>query len=248
MQSFTVIPPAEIISFLQTNNISSSSDIQQNYLIAWNSLRSNIYQSVPSSIADWIIALNLATSNIRLPPMTFLDILDMSDIDLQILTNQLILPNLDKERLIRILRYSDALLDDMSMLENLPDDVLFEILVNLDCKSIVLMCRLSNKLDNFCQRNLDNLLHQNLNRITGLNTYDYDRQQLINLCQSSAYIKNISAGSFHSLILTNNGQIYAFGSNANGQLGLGDHSGKNKPTMIPTLNHMIQIATGHRHS
>ena len=90
MQSFTVIPPADIISFLQTNNISSSSDIQQNYLIAWNSLRSNTYQSVPSSIADWIIALNLATSNIRLPPMTFLDILDMSDIDLQILTNQLI--------------------------------------------------------------------------------------------------------------------------------------------------------------
>ena len=248
MQSFTVIPPDDIISFLQTNNISSSSDIQQNYLIAWNSLRSNTYQSVPSSIADWIIALNLATSNIRLPPMTFLDILAMSDVDLQILTNQLTLPNLDKERLIRILRYSNALLDDMSMLENLPDDVLFEILVNLDCKSIVLMCRLSNKLDNFCQRNLDNLLRQNLSRITGLNTYDYTRQQLINLCQSSSYIKNISAGYHYSLILTNTGQIYAFGRNEYGQLGLGDNIAKNAPTLIPTLNQIVQIAAGGDHS
>src|SRR5437868_15161596 len=127
MQSFTVIPSADIISFLQANNISSSSDIQQNYLIAWDRLRSNTYQSVPSSIADWIIALNLATSNIHLSPMTLLDILSMSDTDLQILANQLKLPTFDKERLIRILRYSNALVHDISMLENLPDDVLFEI-------------------------------------------------------------------------------------------------------------------------
>src|SRR5436853_1359651 len=81
MQSFTGIPSDDIISFLRANNISSSSDVHQNYLIAWNSLRSNIYQSVPSSISDWIIALNLATSNIHLPPITLLDILSMSDID-----------------------------------------------------------------------------------------------------------------------------------------------------------------------
>src|SRR5436853_624400 len=248
MQSFTVIPTNDIISFLQANNIYSSSDIHQNYLIAWDLLRSNTYQSVPSSIADWVIAINLATSNIHLPPMKFLDILSMSDIDLQILISQLTLPNLDKERLIRILRYSDALLDDMSMLENLPDDVLFEILVNLDCKSIVLMCRLSNKLDNFCQRNLDNLLRQNLNRITGLNTYDYNRQQLINLCQSSPYIKNISAKHGHSLILTNTGQIYAFGANESGELGLGDDIDRNIPTLITNLINMIQIAAGVTHS
>jgi len=168
MQSFTVIPSDDIMSFLQSNNISPSSNIQQNYLTAWNSLRSNIYQSVPSSISDWIIALNLATSNIHLPLMTLLDILSMSDIDLQILINQLGLPTLNKERFIRILRYSNALLDDMSILEALPDDILFEILVNLDCKSIALMCRLSNKLGNFCQRNLNNLLRQNLTKTTGL--------------------------------------------------------------------------------
>ena len=168
----------------------------------------------------------------------------MSDIDLQILTNQLGLSTLDKERFIRILRYSNALLDDISILENLPDDILFEILVNLDCKSIALMCKLSSNLSNFCRRNLDNLLRQNLTRTTGLNIYDYTRQQLINLCQSSAYIKNISAGSFHSLILTNNGQIYAFGSNHDGQLGLDDNNDRNTPIMIANLINIKQIVAG----
>src|SRR5205085_1130517 len=242
MQSFTAIPSDDIISFLRSNNISPSSNVQQNYLIAWDRLRSNTYQFTLSSIADWIIALNLATSNIRLPPMKLLDILSMSDADLLDLTTQLTLPTLDKERFIRILRYSNALLDDISILEALPDDILFEILVNLDCKSIALMCKLSSNLSNFCRRNLDNLLRQNLTRTTGLNIYDYTRQQLINLCQSSSYIKNISAGASHSLILTNTGQIYAFGSNDDGQLGLSDNNNKNIPTLILNLNHIIQIA------
>ena len=56
MQSLTAIPSDDIISFLQANNIPSSSNISQNYLTAWDLLRSNAYQSAPSSIADWIIA------------------------------------------------------------------------------------------------------------------------------------------------------------------------------------------------
>src|SRR5436853_94237 len=248
MQSFTAIPSDDIIAFLQSNNISPSSDVQQNYLTAWDRLRSDDYRSTPSSIADWIIAINLATSNIHLPPMKFLDILAMSDIDLQILTNQLTLPTLDKERFIRILRYSNALLDDMSMLENLPDDVLFEILVKLDCKSIPLVCKSSSNLSHFCQRNLNNLLRQNLTKTTGLNTYDYNKEQLINLCQSSSYIKNMSTGDLHSLILTNTGQIYVFGSNEYGQLGLSDNIDKNVPTLIPNLNQIVQIAAGFYHS
>src|SRR5436853_551799 len=248
MQSFTAIPSDDIIAFLQSNNISPSSDVQQNYLTAWDRLRSDDYRSTPSSIADWIIAINLATSNIHLPPMKFLDILAMSDIDLQILTNQLTLPTLDKERFIRILRYSNALLDDMSILENLPDDVLFEILVKLDCKSIPLVCKSSSNLSHFCQRNLNNLLRQNLTKTTGLNTYDYNKEQLINLCQSSSYIKNMSTGDLHSLILTNTGQIYVFGSNEYGQLGLSDNIDKNVPTLIPNLNQIVQIAAGFYHS
>src|SRR5437870_5653543 len=158
MQSITAIPSDDIVSFLQSNNIPLSSNVRQNYLTAWNLLRSNAYQSAPSSIADWIIASNLATSNIHLPSMKLLDILAMSDVNLTNLTTELTLPIIDKERFIHILRYSNALLDDISILENLPNDVIFTILTNLDCKSILLMCRLSSNLSNFCQRNLDNLL------------------------------------------------------------------------------------------
>ena len=67
MQSLTAIPPDDIKAFLQANNIPLSPNFHQNYLATWDLLRSNSYQSAPTSIVDWIIASNLATSNIHLP-------------------------------------------------------------------------------------------------------------------------------------------------------------------------------------
>ena len=245
MQSITVIPLDDIRSFLRANNIPVSSNVTTNYLATWQLLRSNDYQSAPSSIVDWIIAANLATSDIKLPPIRLMDILAMSDANLL----ELNLPTVDRERLIRIFRYSNALLEDISFLENLPDDAIFTILLNLDCKSIPVICQLSNKLSNFCQQNLDNVLRQKLTNITGMQTNNYNRQQLVNLCQSSIYFtKNISAGVFQSLILSKTGQVYAFGFNTLGQLGLGDHLLRNVPTLIPTLKSIIQVAAGELHS
>src|SRR5881275_2125429 len=106
----------------------------------------------------------------------------------------------------------------MSFFELVPDDILIVILLYLDY-----------------------ILRQKLNTITSLLTYDYSRQQLINLCQSSLYVKNISTGVNHSLILSNNGQIYTFGSNIFGQLGLGDYNDRCKPTLIESLTQIIQI-------
>src|SRR5436853_4086531 len=111
MLSITAIPANEIISFLNINNIQQSSDIKQNYLLAWDLLKSNNFVSASPSINDWIIAMNLATSNIKLSPITLLDVLSTSDANLKDLSNQLGLQSVDKERLIRILRYSNALLD-----------------------------------------------------------------------------------------------------------------------------------------
>jgi len=132
----------------------------------------------------------------------------------------------------------------MSFLENLPDDIIITILLNLDYKAILLMCQLSSNLSNFCQRNLDNVLRQSLSKITDLKTNDYNRQQLLILCQSSFQHKNISAGNDYSLILSNIGQIYAFGINDYGQLGLEDYTDENDPTSISNLNYVTQIASG----
>ena len=51
-----------------------------------------------------------------------------------------------------------------------------------------------------------------------------------------------------SLILLANGQVYAFGNNKYGKLGLNDEIHTNIPTLIYSLNNIVQIATGENHS
>jgi E3 ubiquitin-protein ligase HERC4 len=64
-------------------------------------------------------------------------------------------------------------------------------------------------------------------------------------------IVQISCGQFHSLALTNTGEIYAFGSNLHGQLGLGFESDKvAKPTLIKSLSGIpiAYLSCGGNHS
>jgi len=62
-----------------------------------------------------------------------LDILSMTDVNFRDLSKQLDLATINKDRFIRILRYSNSLLEDISFLENIPDDVIFAIFSTLDC-------------------------------------------------------------------------------------------------------------------
>ena len=157
------------------------------------------------------------------------------------------LQSVDKERLIRILRYSNALLDDIYFLENLPNDVIMTIMSNLDCQTILSLCKLSVKMSKFCERHLDNILRQRLTQSTGLQTNTYNRQQLVTLCKIPSIYQNISTGGAFSLFLKNS-QVYACGYNGSGQLGLGTPYYPNKPTLIPKLTDIIQVATGIHHS
>ncbi|MBO9609520.1 MAG: S-layer homology domain-containing protein, partial [Paenibacillaceae bacterium] len=60
----------------------------------------------------------------------------------------------------------------------------------------------------------------------------------------------IAAGGTNSLVLTESGAIYGFGSNTNGQLGQGDRIGRNTPTAIAALagKRAVAIAMGDDHS
>jgi alpha-tubulin suppressor-like RCC1 family protein len=58
----------------------------------------------------------------------------------------------------------------------------------------------------------------------------------------------VAAGSYHSLALTNTGQVYAWGYNSNGQLGLGNTTLQPTPTLIPGLADIVGIAAGDTHS
>ena len=62
-------------------------------------------------------------------------------------------------------------------------------------------------------------------------------------------VKALAAGSDHLLALTNDGRVYAWGFNANGQLGLGDNTDRFEPVEITSLGSGIAgIAAGGTHS
>ncbi len=62
-------------------------------------------------------------------------------------------------------------------------------------------------------------------------------------------IKAIAAnGSIHSLVLKNDGTVWTWGDNINGQMGDGTFIEKHVPTQVTSLNNITVIGTGERHS
>lgn len=65
-------------------------------------------------------------------------------------------------------------------------------------------------------------------------------------------ISQIAAGLHHSVLLTQNGDVYTFGSNQFGQLGTGDFKNRYTPTKINieyiTNDQIIQVAAGSNHT
>ena len=49
-------------------------------------------------------------------------------------------------------------------------------------------------------------------------------------------IKYLECGGYHTILITKNEKNYVFGSNSNGQLGLGDKKDRNKPTLLKLPN------------
>ena len=87
-------------------------------------------------------------------------------------------------------------------------------------------------------------LDDNLERLipTKIDSTHYGNKKII----------EISAGSLHSLILTEDGEVYAFGNNKKGQLGLNDTDERLVPTKIDSNYYgnkkITQISTGDSHS
>jgi hypothetical protein len=61
-------------------------------------------------------------------------------------------------------------------------------------------------------------------------------------------IIEIDAGYMHSLCLDDQGKVWGFGVNRNGQLGLGDDNWRVIPNLIPNLDDIVQISAGCEHS
>ena len=143
------IPLTDAKDFILSFNYKLPSNEEEIYNLVSNILSNNTINSAPTSVVDYIIAINL--SNNAIPKQSASQILMASEDSLIPLSQSLALAQVDKERIIRILGYMNLLNNDISLLDNLPDDTLANILENLDCKSTFLICKLSNRLSNFCK-------------------------------------------------------------------------------------------------
>jgi RHS repeat-associated protein len=61
-------------------------------------------------------------------------------------------------------------------------------------------------------------------------------------------IKAVAVGAYHSLALTRDGRVWAWGSNTLGQLGLGHKNDAASPVLVSGLSNIIAIAGGSYHS
>lgn len=147
------IPLTDAKEFILSYNYKLPSTEEEIYNLTSNIIATSTINSAPTTIVDYIIALNLSTnlSNNGISKQSASKILMASENSLVPLSQSLALSHVDKERMIRILGYMNLLDNDISLLDNLPDDTLANILENLDCKSTFLICKLSNRLSNFCK-------------------------------------------------------------------------------------------------
>jgi alpha-tubulin suppressor-like RCC1 family protein len=59
--------------------------------------------------------------------------------------------------------------------------------------------------------------------------------------------KAVSAGNDFSLVFHADGSVRSWGMNDFGQLGIGDETNRNVPTLLPSLTNAVKVAAGHYH-
>ena len=62
--------------------------------------------------------------------------------------------------------------------------------------------------------------------------------------EETSIIEKVDAGFDHSLVLLNNGELYVFGGNDNGQLGLGDQESRTEPELLEGLKNVKTFSAG----
>lgn len=96
-------------------------------------------------------------------------------------------------------------------------------------------------------------------QLTGTTNNESDKASpkpaLVTLPGATGPVSQVAAGNGHSLVLTSTGQLYAFGRNINGELGLPVNNGTEAPNPTPALvtlpgasGPIAEIAAGYEHS
>ena len=58
----------------------------------------------------------------------------------------------------------------------------------------------------------------------------------------------VSLGDEYSAAITSKGDLYVWGYNCYGKLGVGDRIGRATPTKVPGLENVVAVSLGHEHS
>ena len=77
----------------------------------------------------------------------------------------------------------------------------------------------------------------------GLNSNDIRETNIPTLITNISEIKRIECGYRHSMCIDVNSNLWLFGANEVGQLGLGDKENRSKPTKHPTLSNIMDISS-----
>jgi hypothetical protein len=275
MNGFIKVPHEDITFFLSSYGQNIPDDTEESYIMAYDLLNINRDHDiqVPESIADWIIS-----NKVKLNKKYLLSyILSASKNDLDELRTQLLLPDTNKERIIRILSYANMLDNDLSYFDMLPEEVIEKILLELDCKTIVLMCKFLNK-----QCRLYQLLSGSLSKyLDPKNKYSED--ELLTICKSTSNIEKNKVGRLDistyfiigrnrsvyiadkksyrttstsnvnkifandtdqsAFFLTDSGEVYVYGNNEYGQLGLvTTNNVLTNPLLLPDIKDIKMVS------
>jgi alpha-tubulin suppressor-like RCC1 family protein len=73
---------------------------------------------------------------------------------------------------------------------------------------------------------------------------------ILNQYLNNEFVIDISCGAYHSLVLTNCGEVYAWGDNEWGQIGNGCNKDQLKPIKVKGFNNerVVMISCGYYHS
>src|SRR5437870_3279706 len=123
MLSITDVPYEDVKFYLSMNQQTIPYIKEAVYQAAENLLYSGQAVHAPPAIDDFVIANNLLASNITIPPYNASSILLSTDTDLVNLSEFLLLTEVDKERIIRILGYLNVLNNDMDVFNKLSPEI-----------------------------------------------------------------------------------------------------------------------------
>ena len=272
MASFTDIPLVDIKEFLIANNKPITS---QPYLDAWNLIKNDKSKPVPPSISDFFLAQNL--SNMDFPSYKISQILTSDMRDLIFITALQDIPKDRIIRVLKYLNKleNDMNIFDMipkdisqalvSTLDIHSIKLICEISCNFSkfCRTHLqpillkhLKCKTNTNIDNFSLKQLL-CLNKNLAIDMNIKPNGYYHSLILKdnkICNDGDNYKHlddiiqIAASNNHALVLTTEGEVFSFGNNNDGQLGLGHNFECNVPQLISNIFDVIYISVSDKHS